>query len=288
MSKANTTTVLTRESVPFLVEAMEQKKPLSVKLLSLAQTGVAAEIPSDKSISGAMNIPEPVNVNAQGTMSEEDYKACSMVMAVCQNMVQKTITDAAKKKGVPVSKALQNMEAWVTGYTAFPFPFFNFKDAQAQTYKKNDFSLSVNPDAVDAIVNIENVANLKNAVIGALKASQGKLIDYSKTNKDFNYFGVITAYTETEIQIRLVKFQMHMQKTDVKTLCGGTAKTTLDSTYNTYMFAGDKELMIKMQEKMAGQMVDYFSEKLMQFLKSFYDQQLADFNSKIADLLSSD
>ena len=208
-----------------------------------------------------------------------------MVMAVCQNMVQKTITDAAQKKGIPASKALQNMEAWVTGYTAFPFPFFNFVDAQAQDYKNDAFSLTANPDVVDSIVNIQNVANLKGAVVGALRASEGKLLDYSKSKKDFNYFGVITAYTDTAIQIRLVKFQMHMQKTDVKTLCGGTAKTHLDSNYNTFMFAGDKQLMIKMQEKMADKMVDYFAERLMEFLKSFYDQQLADFNDKIANII---
>ena len=40
-------------------------------------------------------------------MSYEEYQACSMVMAVCQNMVQKTITDTAEEAGI--TDALKNM-----------------------------------------------------------------------------------------------------------------------------------------------------------------------------------
>jgi hypothetical protein len=39
---------------------------------------------------------------------------------------------------------------------------------------KSDFSLKVDPEVVENILNIKNVAQLKDAVLGALKASGGR------------------------------------------------------------------------------------------------------------------
>ncbi len=123
----------TKEDLPFLVEAMDRKaETTSPRILA---TMVNAE---DK-VGGDMSIPKPLEVNVNGTMSQEDYKSCSMVMAVCQNMVQKSITDAARKAGIGAADALKNMNAWVQGYVDFPFPFFTFKDTQSDVYKKMIF-----------------------------------------------------------------------------------------------------------------------------------------------------
>ncbi|QTF91493.1 hypothetical protein, partial [Halomonas sp. BM-2019] len=105
----------TKEDLPFLVEAMDRKAEAHKPVL-LAAGGLEGK---DK-VSGDMSIPKPVEVNVNGTMSVEDYKACAMVMSVCQNMVQKSITDAAKTAGVKAADALKNMNAWVQGYVDFP------------------------------------------------------------------------------------------------------------------------------------------------------------------------
>lgn len=272
----------TKNDLPFLVEAMEHRAQARAHRRPALRGGPAA---SNDKVAGAMSVPQPVTVDVNGTMSADDYKACAMVMAVCQNMVQKSITDAAQKAGIPAADALKNMNAWVQAYVDFPFPFFNFKDTQSDTYHKADFQLSVDAAVVESVVNIKGLSGLKDAVIGALKRSEGHLLSYSNSDRKFNYFGVVTGYNETEISSRIVKFQMNMKTTDVKTLCASSAKTNLDTVYDTYQFVADKALMIKMQAKMGDKMVDYMAAKLLEFVQSFYDEQLADYRTKLTSLL---
>jgi hypothetical protein len=271
----------TKEDLPFLVEAMERKQQAQKPMILAEVGGVGAK---DK-VGGDMSIPKPVEVDVNGTMSAEDYKACSMVMAVCQNMVQKSITDAAKAAGIEAADALNNMNAWVQGYVDFPFPFFNFKDAQSDLYQKDDFSLTADPDVVEEIVNIKGLDGLKDAVVGALKKSGGNLASYEGTDRKFNYFGVITGYNETEIAMRVIKFQMNLKTTKVDSLCVHYTQTNLDTAYDTYQFVADKDLMIKMQAKMGDQLIDYMAEKLLEFIKAFYDKQLANYQQNLTDLL---
>jgi hypothetical protein len=272
---------ITREDFPFLVEAMNKK------IENKKRTPMLMSENAGGTVNGGMSIPDPVVVNVQNTMTVEDYKACSMIMAVCQNMVQKSITDAAHRKNIPAADALKNMNAWVQAYVDFPFPFFNFKDCQSDTYKKDDFVLNADPDFVASIVNIKGVADLQKAVLEAVKKSSGKgsLVSYSNTERDFNYFGVITSYYETEISFRVVKFAMHMKDTNVKVLCSETQKTKLDTNYDTYQFVADKEMMIKMQAKMGDKMIDVFADTLMNFVKSFYEDQLKEYNENILSIL---
>ena len=137
------TTRLTKEHVPFLVAAMDEKHgigPHAARKATHVQTNAAEDI------KGPMSIPEPVSVDARGDMSLEDYQKCSLIMAVCTNMVQQTISNAAIDAGVPIADALKNMNAWVTGFTTFPFPFFTFTSQQDDVYQKADFSLKADPD----------------------------------------------------------------------------------------------------------------------------------------------
>lgn len=270
---------LTKEDLSFLVQAMDKK--IESRKTMLRAMSVGAE---DK-VSGDMSIPKPVTVDVNGTMSVADYKACSMVMAVCQNMVQKSITEAAKTAGVEAADALKSMNAWVQGYVDFPFPFFNFKDTQSDVYQKNDFSLKADPDVVATVVNIKGVDGLKDAVIGALQKSGGNLASYEGTERKFNYFGVITGYNETEIATRVIKFQMNLKTTKVDSLCVHYTQTNLDTSYDTYQFVADKDLMIKMQAKMGDQLIEYMADKLLEFVKAFYDKQLAEYQRNLTDML---
>ena len=274
----------TRKDLPFLVEAMD-KKAQSIR--HRAQTPEAPANGANDKVDGVMSIPQPVTVDVNGTMSVEDYKACAMLMAVCQNMVQKSLTDAAAVAGVEASKALKNMNAWVQAYVDFPFPFFNFKNTQSNVYVKDDFLLSADPEVVEKIVNIKKLDGLKDAVIGALKKSEGNLASHEGTDQHFNYFGVITGYNQTEIAIRVIKFQMNVKQTNVDSLCVHYARTRLDSAYDTYQFVGDKDLMIKMQTKIGDKVADYIAEKLLQFIKDFYNKELKNYQQKLADLLKS-
>ena len=272
---------LTKQDLPFLVEAMDRKRSARPRIFA-ANAGAAS---TDK-VSGDISIPKPLEVNVNGTMSAEDYKACSMVMGVCLNMVQKSITDQAAKVGVPADEALKKMDAWVQAFVDFPFPFFTFKDTQSDTYHKTEFSLNTDPDIVEKIVNIKNVQGLKDAVLGALKNSGGDIASYSGTERDFKYFGVITGYNETEIAVRVIKFALHMKQTDAKSLCVTYHQTSLDTDYDTYQFIADKMLMIKMQAKMGDKLADYFAEQLLEFVKCFYDQEFRNYQDKIAKSLA--
>ncbi len=270
----------TKEDLPFLVKAMDQKAAPSDVL-----SPEAGEVKTPDKVDGDMSIPKPVTVDTNGTMTEEDYKACSMIMAVCQNMVQKTITDAAKAAGVEAAVALKNMNAWVQGYVDFPFPIFNFKDTQSDICKKDEFVLSTDPSVVESIVNVKGVPDLKNAVVEALKKSGGELANYKASSRLFNYFGVITGYNETEISVRVIKFQMNLAQTDVKALCGHMQKTHLDSAYDTYQFTAEKQLMILLQKKMGDKLVEFFAQQLLDFAMAFYEDQIKRFNDKIAESL---
>lgn len=271
-----------KADLDFLVAAMDAKFAVTQVSTVLLTEGAGEQeaVPG-----GSMSVPKPVTVDVNGDMTADDYKACSMVMAVCQNMVQKSLTDAATAAGVSAADALKNMDAWVQAYVDFPFPFFTFIDTQSNTYKKDDFSLTADSDTVENIVNIKNVDGLKEAVIGALKASGGDLASQSETDTTFNYFGVITSYSETGIQSRVIKYAMHMHKTVTKSLCVTYEKTSLDSAYDTYQFTCDKDLMIKMQAKMGDQLVDYMASKLLEFVEQFYDGQLANYKTKLQALL---
>ena len=149
--KAPMNTYFSKSDLPFLADAMDAKHlPATGRMLAAAigdapaDSGVGA---ADK-VTGAMSVPQPVTVDVNGTMTPDDYKACSMVMAVCQNMVQKTLTDAAKNAGVEAAVALKDMNSWVQAYVDFPFPFFSFKDTQSDVYHKDDFSITADPDVV--------------------------------------------------------------------------------------------------------------------------------------------
>lgn len=272
----------TKEDLSFLVEAMDRKIKADASDNSLA--AFRNDSATDK-VGGDMSIPKPVEVNVNGTMSAEEYKACSMVMAVCQNMVQKSITDAAKVAGIEAADALKNMNAWVQGYVDFPFPFFTFKDTQSDIYKKKDFSLKADPDVVENIVNIKGMGGLKDAVVGALRKSGGNLVSHEGTDRKFNYFGIVTGYNETEIATRVIKFQMNMKTTNVDSLCVKYTQTNLDTSYDTYQFVADKALMIKMQEKMGDKLVSYMADKLLEFIKTFYDDALMNYQQNLSDLL---
>jgi hypothetical protein len=239
-------------------------------------------------IGGDMSIPEPMQVNSNGDMDIAVYKKCSTIMTVCVNMVQKMLTDAGNEAGVSPAQALKNIDAWVAAFADFPLPVFNFSETQSQAYKKDDFALSVNPEVVESIVNIKNVAALKDAVVKALQdsGSQGKgnLVSYSNQQRDFNYFGIITGYKATSIDVRIVSFQMHMKNTDVKTLCGGVQKTSLDSNYDTYMFSADSEMMQKLSDKMGDKLIDYFADQLYTFIQQFYDDQLKNFKNTLKNI----
>lgn len=141
----------------FLVEAMELKRQLPKDIFALDDPSGGSQY----KVTGGMNIPKPVTVNVNGDMSEEDFKACSLVMSLCQNIVQKTLTEAAKVNNIPVAEALRNMDAWVQAYVDFPFPFFNFKEAQSEDYVDDSFSLQANPKVVEAVCNIKNVPALQ-------------------------------------------------------------------------------------------------------------------------------
>jgi len=271
---------LKKEDVPFLVEAMNRKHGLAGHTMT-----AAAEPLGEDKVTGDMNIPNPVEVNVQGNMSIEDYQKCSMIMAVCTNMVQQTIANAAIDAGIQISDAIRNMDAWVTGFTTFPFPFFNFKDQQDDTYVKQDFSLKADPEVVEKIVNIKNLSGLKDSVLGALKASGGELGKFSKEERTFNYFGVITGYNETDISIRVIKYGMHMKNTDAKALCVTYAQTELNSSYDTYQFIGDKYMMIKMQEAIQEKLIEKIAAKLLEFIDEFYEQQLMSFRGRIKDII---
>ncbi|MDR2534549.1 MAG: hypothetical protein LBD29_00775 [Treponema sp.] len=235
---------------------------------------ILADPKDSNRIGGDMSIPEPVKVNCNGDMDPNVFRDCSTIMSVCTNMVQKMITDAAKAAGVNAKDALKNIDAWVTSFVDFPLPLFNFTEAQSQDYKNSEFSLSVNTDAVESVVNIKNVPDLKNAVIGALKKSGGEIARYKSEKRDFTYFAVITAYTSKSIDVRVVTYQMHLQETDVQTLCGGVHKTKLDSHYDTYVFSADANFMQKLSQKIEGRTIDYFGEKLYGFITDFYDAEL--------------
>jgi hypothetical protein len=276
-------TPFTKDDLGFLVAAMEKKAKLAqTKMRPRASLALRDAAPAAQDrVKGDMSIPKPIEVNVQGTMTASDYKACSTVMSICQNMVQKTITEAAKKNGVDATVALKNMTAWVKAYTDFPFPFFNFKDTQSDVYKRADWMLSADPTVVESIVNIKGLNGLKDAVVGALKTAGGNLASYQGTDRAFNYFGVVTGYNDTEISTRVVKFQMHLKTTNVDSLCVHYAKTNLDTEYDTYQFVADKELMIKMQSKIEGKMIEYMADKLLEFVEAFYDRELEEYQKDI-------
>lgn len=269
-----------------LLRAIEEKnkRPMTKSCLMQKDSLVSSQIGKKDNVSGDMDCSGIAEVDLNASMSLSDFRACSMVMAVCQNMIQKTISDAALANGVEAAVALKNMNAWIQAFVDFPLPFFNFVDSQSDVYKKNDFKLSADPDIIDKILNIKNVPDLKDAVSAALHKTGGEIVSYQGTSRNFNYFGIIKAYFDTRIEFRVVKYSLNLKETDVKVLCASTGVTKLDSSYDTYLFEADKEFLVKMQSKMGDQMADFFAEKLFDFIKMFYQGQLDEFKEKLATI----
>ncbi|GIL48997.1 hypothetical protein Vafri_5484 [Volvox africanus] len=89
---------------------------------------------------------------------------------------------------------------------------------------------------------------------------------------------------EREISVRIIKFALNMKNTVVKTLCGGYQKTHFDSSYDTFNFVGDKVLMIKMQANI----LDTEPGKVLKFMEEFYDEELANWQNSLSDILTKD
>lgn len=258
-------------------------KPTEEKIAELSkQRGRLRAVGLDN-MQGEMSIPQPLTVDVNNGMTEEDYNSCAFIVSVCQNLIQQVIVDNAEKQQKEPSAAIRSVEAWVDGFLKFPFPFFNFLDFQEDRYKEDNFSLNANADVVENIVNIKGCDDLKVAVVSALRGggNDGKLVAYSNKDRDFTYFGVVTAYTQTEVQIRVICFTMHMQNTEVKVLCGGSQKTALDSHYVTYRFAANKALMIAMQQAIKDPYVENVAKLLMDFLIKTNASALKKFQSEI-------
>lgn len=231
-------------------------------------------------MSGEMTIPEPMLVSANNGMTGDDYNACSSIVSVCRNMIQQVIVESNKGKE---DSAIRDMGAWVRGFLNFPFPFFNFIDYQSDNYKEDNFSFSADGDVVEKILTVKGVPDLKNAVFAALHSAgtDGKLLEYSKKERDFEYFGIINAYTETDVFIRIIRFTMHMKNTEVKALCSKTQKTALDSSYVTYRFGANKALMIDVQKAMNEGMVEDIAGELLSFIKKKNKDALNNFSKEV-------
>ncbi|HAP20669.1 MAG TPA: hypothetical protein DCR27_05290 [Lachnospiraceae bacterium] len=229
---------------------------------------------------GEMSIPEPMMVSANNGMTGDDYNACSSIVSACRNMIQQTITEANPGNE---DKAILDMGAWVKGFLKFPFPIFNFIDYQKDHYKEDNFSFSADADVVDKILTVKGVPDLKDAVFAALHSAgeEGKLMAYSKKERDFEYFGIVNAYTQTDVFIRIIRFTMHMQNTEVQALCSKTQKTALDSEYVTYRFSADKGLMIKLQAAMNDGMVEDIAGALLKFIKMQSQHALDHFSEEV-------
>lgn len=162
----------------------------------------------------------------------------------------------------------------------FPFPFFNFVDYQSDTYKEDNFSFEADEQVVDKVLAVKGVPDLKDALFAALHSSgsEGKLLAYSNKERDFEYFGIINAYTETDVFIRIIRFTMHMKNTQVQALCSRTQKTALDSSYVTYRFGANKALMIGVQKAMNEGMVGDIAETLLNFVKMRNSQAMDNFS----------
>ena len=229
---------------------------------------------------GEMSIPEPMMVSANNGMIGDDYNACSSVVSVCRNMIQQAIVEANPGNE---DKAILDMGAWVRGFLKFPFPIFNFTDFQQDHYKEDNFSFSANSDVVEKILNVNGVPDLKDAVFAALHSAgeDGKLAAYSKKERDFKYFGIINAYTQTDVFIRVICFTMHMQNTEVQALCSKTQKTALDSEYVTYRFSADKGLMINLQKVLSAGLVEDIAAALLEFIKAHSQHALVRFSEEV-------
>lgn len=262
------------------VEEYKKQKQNSLKSLRAVTVG------QDDQVSGDMNCSDIADVNQNAGMDLSDFNACAMVMTVCQNMIQKTISDAAYDSGISASVALKNMNAWIQAFVDFPLPFFNFVDTQSNTHSEEKFKLSADSDVVDKILNIKNVADLKDSVSAALHKTGGDIASYEGKETHFNYFGVIKVYFDTRIEFRVVKFSLNLKNTQVKLLCSSSDYTKLDSAYDTYRFEADKDFMILMQKKMGEQMAEIFAEKLLEFVKAFYQTQLDNFKQRISELFT--
>lgn len=265
------------KKLEFLVKPTEQR----IKELD-KNRGILQAVGLDD-MQGTMSIPEPLAVNCNNGMTEEDYNSCAFVNSVCRNVIQQVIVENAEKEGRNPNEAIRDINAWVDGFLKFPFPFFNFVDYQADHYKEDNFSFNADEKVIESIVNIKGVPDLKNAVFTALHSAgeDGKLLAYSNRDRDFTYFGVITAYTQTEIFMRVICYTMHMQSTDVKALCSKTQKTSLDSSYVTYRFSADKSLMIAMQKSIQSEYVESVAEQLLEFLKKMNKRALDNFRNTI-------
>lgn len=272
------TAMLTKEDLNFITTIMDAPK---IGLLAKSDDNPT----KDNYVQGDMDIPTPVSVYLKDTMTVDEYNKCAILMSVCQKIVQKSITVAARIAGVDTAVALKDMNAWVIGYVNFPLPCINFKDVQSNNYKNDEFSIQSDPDFIDNIVNLKGVDGLKESVVGELRKKSGNLANYSNSDKDFKYFGVIATFNSIEIAIRVIKFSMNMKQTDVKSLCGGVTKTHLDSNYDTFQMVGDKSLMIKLQGRMRDKGADCFAEQLLEFINTFYDSQLQEYVQNIVDIL---
>ena len=234
---------------------------------------------------GQMSVDDPLIVSANNGMSEEDFKACSFMMNVCKNMIQQNIVEAAQQQKIPITKALKSIEAWVSGFAAFPFPLFNFESSQSKNYEEKDFSINATDAAIDAIVNIKNVDSLKDSVVKALKDSSGNIASYHEKKEKFKYFGVISGYNDKGGSVRVISFTMDTETIEVKTFCGGSSKMILKSDYDTYYFTIDKYIMIALYNKVRDKTIEEIAEYFLKFVVELYKDLYKKFQSKIADSL---
>lgn len=277
----------TKEDLRFLATRMDYKFEDNMMFVTSAGGLDDNEENNDKIQNQAMSTPKPLTIDVQGNMTADDYIKCSFVMATCQSMIHNILVDIAKASNIPERDALKNMDAWVKAYVEFPFPFFNFVDTQSDVFQKENFNVKTDAELIEKAVNIKGIPNLKEAVIGAVKAASANLPSHSEQDRNFNYLGIVTGYNATNISTRVIKYQMNMKKTKVDSLCVHYTDTAVDTRYDTYQFVADKEMMIRMYAKTGDKPVDYLAAKLLNFLQNFYDTQFTKFTDQLRNVIKS-
>lgn len=259
-----------------LLQAFEKARTLSLGTDRLADLQVGAASPQTEFTSKTHDIQLGFDYNKNPeAVPPEDESKIRFIMQVIQNQATTQLANAGKDFS-------KDSEAWINFFVNYPL-LFNFQQRESRKHDENQFSLSVNTDLVEALIDPKAPMDIKSAFIKALKNAGGEVIATTQKRDNLEYLALIRSYDKAST-LTIYRAELKTKTSQVKILCGGTKKIDLHIVYDRIVFEINNQLAIAIYPELSKQAVDIASRYLQQFFSQFAEEEFKRFDDWIKGL----
>jgi hypothetical protein len=165
-------------------------------------------------------------------------------------------------------------EVWIQFFARYPL-LFNFQSRTGKKIDESNFTLSVNSDLVNAVIDPASPQAIKAAFIQALRDNSNAVLTTTTKTTDLQYLTFVRSYAKASA-ITIYRAVLHEEVNTVKTFCAGGSSINLHVEYDEVVFEINNELALALYpslSKISSRMVaKYLSEFFVEYAKQEFSE----------------